>query len=330
MGLAVPTAVMVATGRGAELGILVKGGEALERASGGHGRLDKTGTLTEGRPARDRSAHRPRRRSALRLAAARRAAERAPARRGHRPAAAAARHGLPRASGFESRPGPASWPRSRGAASAVGNAALMREGVDITGITAEAARLAGEARTAVYVECRWPPPGPPRRRRSGGATSRVAVERLRSMGSRRDAHRRRPPRPPRAWRARSASPRASRTCCPTGSWRRSARLQARRRRGHGGRRAQRRTGAGPGGRGHRDGQRHRRGHGGGDVTLMRGDLPGVAQAIALARRTMRVIRQNLFWAFIYNVDRDPDRGGRAVSPSSACGSRRPSPPRRWP
>jgi Cu+-exporting ATPase len=37
------------------------------------------------------------------------------------------------------------------------------------------------------------------------------------------------------------------------------------------------------------------------ITLMRGDPLGVLTAIALARRTMRVIRQNLFWAFIYNV-----------------------------
>jgi Cu+-exporting ATPase len=51
MGLAVPAAVMVATGRGAEAGLLIKGGEALEKL----GRvdtvvLDKTGTLTEGKP----------------------------------------------------------------------------------------------------------------------------------------------------------------------------------------------------------------------------------------------------------------------------------------
>jgi len=52
MGLATPTAVMVGTGKGAEMGILLKSSEALERA----GRitavvLDKTGTLTRGQPA---------------------------------------------------------------------------------------------------------------------------------------------------------------------------------------------------------------------------------------------------------------------------------------
>jgi Cu+-exporting ATPase len=39
----------------------------------------------------------------------------------------------------------------------------------------------------------------------------------------------------------------------------------------------------------------------GDVTLMRSDLAGVAAAIALSRATMRVMRQNLFWAFVYNI-----------------------------
>ena len=38
-----------------------------------------------------------------------------------------------------------------------------------------------------------------------------------------------------------------------------------------------------------------------DVTLMRSDLIGVPQALILARRTMRTMKENLFWAFIYNV-----------------------------
>jgi Cu+-exporting ATPase len=51
MGLAVPTAVMVATGRGAEAGVLIKGGEALQRAAEVTVVVfDKTGTLTVGRP----------------------------------------------------------------------------------------------------------------------------------------------------------------------------------------------------------------------------------------------------------------------------------------
>ena len=37
------------------------------------------------------------------------------------------------------------------------------------------------------------------------------------------------------------------------------------------------------------------------VTLMSGELAGVGRAIALSRKVMRTIKQNLFWAFFYNV-----------------------------
>ena len=38
-----------------------------------------------------------------------------------------------------------------------------------------------------------------------------------------------------------------------------------------------------------------------DIALLRSDLAGIADAILLSRRTMKTIRQNLFWAFIFNA-----------------------------
>jgi len=57
-----------------------------------------------------------------------------------------------------------------------------------------------------------------------------------------------------------------------------------------------------------------------DITLMRGDLNAIPAAIRLSRRTMRKIKQNLFWAFIYNIIGIPFAAMGLLNPIIAGGA----------
>ena len=142
MGLAVPTAVMVATGRGAQAGLLIKGGEALQRAGSVTTIvLDKTGTLTEGKPvvtdflpAPSRTARRDDDEALRLIASVETLSE-------HPLAAAIVRHARERGlalttpSHFESITGRGAIGIVDGVTIAVGNAALMTErGIDVSPI----------------------------------------------------------------------------------------------------------------------------------------------------------------------------------------------------
>lgn len=159
MGLATPTAILVGTGRGAELGVLFRRPEALERI----GRLttivfDKTGTLTEGRPVVRSVVPAPEHREEEVLQAAA-----AVERFSEHPLAKAileevARRGLdaPRANGFRNFPGRGATARLDGARLVVGRIDfLVEQGVETEGesLVERAEVLEQEGLTSVWV-CR--------------------------------------------------------------------------------------------------------------------------------------------------------------------------------
>jgi len=306
MGLATPTAIMVATGRGAELGILVKSAEALETLARVDTMVfDKTGTLTIGRPtvtdvipAAGVSDD-----DVLALAAAAEQGSEHPI--GEAIVACAKERGLalPPVTEFTTIPGQGIDAQSPEGRLLLGNRALMdARGVDVAPLAAHAEALAQAGKTVVYVAVAFRALGlvavadtlKPHARAVVGALRQRGIDVAMLTGDdRRTA----------AAIARQANiDRVLAEILPEDKAREIARLREQGRRvamvGDGINDAPALAQADVGiamGSG-TDVAIEAAG-----VTLMRGDLRGVVAAVDLSRRTLRIVKENLVWAFGYNV-----------------------------
>lgn len=342
MGLATPTAIMVGAGKGAELGILFRTSEALERA----GRvnvvaLDKTGTITRGQPAvtdivADGQLAED---ELLRLAASVERGSEHPLGEAIWAEATARGLALAEPDGFRAEAGHGVEAEVDGRAVAVGNLRLMAaRGYALNGLEAAVERLEGEAKTAMLVAV------------DGGVRGVIAVADTLKEGS--------------AEAIADLRRMGLRVAMLTGDNRRTAEAIA-----HqvgidtvlaevlpGEKAAQVKALQGSdspaAGQGEPGPAAHSSqsvvamvGDGVNDapalaqadvgiaigtgtdvamaaapVTLISGDLRGVVRAISLSRKTLRTIKQNLFWAFFYNVILIPAAALGLLNPMLAAGA----------
>src|SRR5690606_13936674 len=188
LGLATPTAIMVGTGRGAENGILFKGGEHLEKA---HELdvivLDKTGTITKGEPEVTDVVTLGNLDENTLLAWVARAEKRSEHPLAQAVVAAAEARGLELADGtdFEAIPGQGVRARVDGHALLVGNRKLMsRHGIDIEPCEEALQRLEAEGKTAVLAAVDGAVAGIVAVADTVKPTSAEAIAMLRDMGLR--------------------------------------------------------------------------------------------------------------------------------------------------
>jgi Cu+-exporting ATPase len=306
LGLATPTAVMVGTGRAAELGILVGNGDALETARRVTAVvLDKTGTITRGKPVLtsittighwDEN-------TVLALVAAAEAGSEHPVGEAIVDAAAIRALALPLLESFEAVPGHGIDAQVGGHHVLVGNQALMdAERIDVTVLTAAASEEAAGGRTPMFVAIDAKPAGVLTVADTVKPESAQAIAQLRALGT-------------QVWmltgdNAATAAAIAGQVgiehvlaeVLPADK---AAKVRELQQQGHI---------VAMAGDGINDAAALSAADVGiaigtgadvaiaaSDITLVGGDLRGIVSAIALSRRTVTTMKQGLGWAFGYNL-----------------------------
>ncbi|HLA68770.1 MAG TPA: heavy metal translocating P-type ATPase [Bacteroidota bacterium] len=306
LGLATPTAIMVGTGRGATQGILIRNAESLERAHGIQTIiLDKTGTLTEGKPSVTDfiplNGHE-------RLAVLRHAAS--VENRSEHPLARAivdyaVREGIVPGDveSFKAVSGLGVRAAMNGTEIVVGSPSYTKDqAIDIGAAEKEIVRFASEGKTAVLVAINGTAAGVFGISDTVKSTSREAVEKLKRLGI------------SVVILTGDSAATARSVAASLGIDRVIAEVMPREKAAHVRRLQAEGAIVAMAGDGINDAPALAQADVGiamgtgtdvametADITLMNGDLLNVVHAISLSKNTIRTIKQNLFWAFVYNV-----------------------------